>query len=105
MPRRAKIPVLVARVLAGLLLVAIALLIATFGGFLNHCRGGYVHFGPHGKEGTLVYNEWYWVQHILARLLFALPTGIVVVSSALFTNKIKPQHILRVLKYNVLDSC
>lgn len=80
MPRRRKPPVIVGAVLAGLLVVCFCALVALLGGFLNHCRGGYVHFGPKSMEkGSHLYNEWYWPQHILGRLLFALPTGLLVV--------------------------
>lgn len=79
---RARLPSLVGSILAGLLVVASVVLVATLGGFLNHCRGGYVHFGPSNMQpGSPVYNHWYWPQHILGRLLFALPTGLIVVSS------------------------
>lgn len=78
---RARAPNLVAAVLAALLVVLFSVLVALLGGFLNHCRGGYVHFGPsHMTPGSHVYKEWYWPQHILGRLLFALPTGLIVVS-------------------------
>lgn len=78
---RARALYAVLKVVAGLLVVAFAALVATLGGFLNHCRGGYVHFGPNNmKQGSHIYNEWYWPQHILGTLLFALPTGLVVVS-------------------------
>lgn len=76
MPQRSRALVLVGRVVMGLLVVAFFVLVATLGGFLNHCRGGYVHFGPE----TSVSAQWYWLQHILGRLLFAVPTGLVVVS-------------------------
>lgn len=79
MPPKAKPSLLVGRVLLGLLLVALSAVMALLGGFLNHCRGGYVHFGPHNMT-TEDYNRWYWPQHTLGRLLFALPTGLVVVS-------------------------
>lgn len=81
-PRTAKARLLLAcSILAALGVVFFAVLVATLGGFLNHCRGGYIHIGPSdAKPGSHVYEEWYWPQHILARLLFALPTGLLVVS-------------------------
>lgn len=81
MPRRSVVSV-VATVILGVLLVAVSAVIATLGGFLNHCRGGYVHFGRVNitSNNSHVYDEWYWSQQVLARLLFAFPTGLVVVS-------------------------
>jgi hypothetical protein len=81
---RDRAPRLAVSISTALLVVGFSVLVASLGGFLNHCRGGYVHFGPSNmKPGTHVYNEWYWPQHILGRLLFALPTGLVVVSQPL----------------------
>lgn len=79
MSLKTKPAVFAGRVLAGLLVVAFSLVVALLGGFLNHCRGGYVHFGPVNGSDE-VEAEWYWPQHTLGRLLFALPTGLVVVS-------------------------
>ena len=77
MPVKKKPLALAGSILAGLAVVAFCLVVALLGGFLNHCRGGYVHFGP--SDGSHK-AEWYWPQHTLGRLLFALPTGLVVVS-------------------------
>ena len=77
--RRKKAGAIAAAVLLGFLLVIGTIFVALLGGFFNHCRGGYVHFGPRNTTDTPA-HEWYWPQHILSRLLFALPTGLVVVS-------------------------
>lgn len=79
MPLKTKTSVFAGKILAGLLVVALSFVVALLGGFLNHCRGGYVHFGP-SNGSDKVEAEWYWPQHTLGRLLFALPTGLVVVS-------------------------
>ena len=53
-------------------MVAFVILFAQLGGLLNRGRGGYINFGEIVD---------YWPAHILSRLLFAVPTGLVVVSS------------------------
>ena len=81
MPRWKDVQRVVASVLIALLLVAFSALAAGFGGFLNHCRGGYISLMPHdAKIGSHKYNEWYWPQHVFPRLLLAFPTGLLVVS-------------------------
>ncbi len=81
MPRLKDVLRVVAAVLLALLLVVFSALVASFGGFLNHCRGGYISLMPHdAKIGTHKYDEWYWPQHIFPRLLMAFPTGLLVVS-------------------------
>ena len=87
MPLKKKPCVLAGRILAGLLVVAFSLAVASLGGFLNHCRGGYVHFGPRNGSQK-VEAAWYWPQHTLGRLLFALPTGLVVVSTCLIPQQL-----------------
>ena len=82
MPQGRKAAILVGSVLAGLLLVALTVVVATLGGFLNHCSGGYVHFGPANSSSS----NWYWSQHIFGRLLFAVPTGLAVVSCSSLSN-------------------
>ena len=81
MPLRSRLPRLALSVATAALVLVSSALMAALGGFLNHCRGGYVHFGPTNlTPGTPAYHDWYWPQHILARLLYAIPTGIVLVS-------------------------
>lgn len=69
MPLRTKPVFLVGSVVAGLLLVAFCAVVALLGGFLNHCRGGYAHFD----------REW-WSQHFLGKMVFVIPTALIVVS-------------------------
>jgi len=69
---------LVICVLTGCAVLALGFLLSLVGGLLSRGRGGYIHFGPaisSAPEGQV----WYWPAHMLSRLLFAVPTGIVVV--------------------------
>ena len=51
--------------------VVLAFLLSIVGGVLNRGRGGYFAL-PNS-------TEWYWPSHALSRLIFAVPTGVVVV--------------------------
>ena len=42
-------------------------------------RGGFITFGPQNSSDP-EHEQWYWPAHILSRLLFAAPTGLLVVS-------------------------
>lgn len=55
-----------------LFVLGLTFLFSQLGGLLNRGRGGYVDFGD---------SVSYWPAHILSRLLFAVPTGLVVVRS------------------------
>ena len=58
-------------------------LFAHLGGILNRGRGGWVNFGPPPPNRSLPDPSLglpYWPAHILSRLLFAVPTGALVVS-------------------------
>ena len=68
-------------VLVAMLFVGILMLISGFGSFLNRSRGGFIHFGGPTNESDPAYEVWYWPSHILSRVFFALPTGLLVVSS------------------------
>ncbi len=65
------VPVACASVCVALFALGLLFLLAQLGGFLNRGRGGYVNLSDMA----------YWSAHILSRLLFAIPTGLVVVSS------------------------
>lgn len=66
-------------VFTGCACVALVFLLSLVGGLLNRGRGGYIHFGP-ANSSSPEGQVWYWPAHILSRLLFAVPTGIAVVS-------------------------
>ena len=61
----------------------LVLVFANIGGLLNRGRGGWVNFGPppenHSQPDPSLGLP-YWPAHVLSRLLFAVPTGLVVVS-------------------------
>lgn len=63
--------VVVVRVLLTALVLAVCVLVACLGGFLNRCRGGYFNYTKHLE---------YWPAHVLSRQTFSLATGILVVS-------------------------
>ena len=60
------------RVLVSIVIIIGISLIASLGGFLNRCRGGYVQYGQHMG---------YWAAHIISRHTFSLTTGLLVVSN------------------------
>lgn len=63
--------ILVVRVLLTVVVLAVCLLIASIGGFLNRCRGGYIDY---------VDLVGYWPAHVISRQTFSLATGLLVVS-------------------------
>ncbi len=69
----------VCRVLIVLICVGGFILVALLGGLLNRGRGGFITFGPQNSSDP-EHEQWYWPAHILSRLLFAAPTGLLVVS-------------------------
>lgn len=76
MPPRTKPVFLVGSVAAGLLLVGFCAVVSLLGGFLNHCRGSYAHFD----------REW-WSQPFLGKMVFVIPTALIVVSLMLTTTQ------------------
>ena len=78
MPDTSRLIILVISVFTGCVCVALVFLLSLVGGLLNRGRGGYIHFGP-ANSSSPEGQVWYWPAHILSRLLFAVPTGIVVV--------------------------
>lgn len=67
-------------VLVALTLVGVLVLTSGIGSFLNRSRGGFIHFGGPSNQSDPAYDKWYWPNHTLSRLFFAVPTGILVVS-------------------------
>lgn len=64
-------------IVLGVILVAVCVLLSLLGSFLNRSRGGFVQFGPTNASQELQ-DDWYWPAHVLSRVLFALPTGLLV---------------------------
>ena len=63
-----------------IIFVGILMLTSGIGSFLNRSRGGFIHFGGPTNESDPAFAEWYWPNHILRQVFFALPTGLLVVS-------------------------
>ena len=82
MPDTSRPITLVISVFTACVCVSLVFLLSLVGGLLNRGRGGYIHFGP-ANSSSPEGQEWYWPAHVLSRLLFAVPTGIVVVSKAI----------------------
>lgn len=67
--------------LAAFACLLFVILFANIGGLLNRGRGGWVNFGPPPKNHSQPDPSLglpYWPAHVLSRLLFAIPTGLVV---------------------------
>lgn len=73
-------PVIISlRVISAVLMIAAVLLVSTIGGVLNRAHGGYLDVNKivPGNESNLGV---YWGRYIVSKAVFALPTGLLVVS-------------------------
>ena len=67
-------------VVLAVLVVGILTLTSALGSFLNRGQGGFIYFGGPRNESYPTYTAWYWSRHILSKVYFAIPTGLLVVS-------------------------
>ena len=72
---------LLVRVSLSLVVVGMLTFSSMVGSFLNRGRGGFIYFGGPRNESDPHYVEWYWSRQALSKAYFALPTGLLVVSS------------------------
>ena len=81
MPLQRSLGVLVASKALAASLVIVLFFFANLGGLLNRSRGGYVNFRKSaGNTSDDSLGLDYWPAEICKNLLFAVPTGLVVVS-------------------------
>ena len=69
----------VVRIVLAVVVVGILILTSGTGGILNRGQGGFIYFGIRNKSDPS-YGNWYWSRHVLSRIYFAIPTGLLVVS-------------------------
>ena len=70
----------VVSVFVAIFVVGVLTVTSGVGSFLNRSRGGFIHFGGPTNQSDPAFDEWYWPNHILSRVFFAFPTGLLVVS-------------------------
>ena len=68
------------RIITTLVIVVAVLLVSCIGGTLNRSRGGYLDLNKLIAGNESHYPGVYWGRHVLRGAVFALPTGVVVVS-------------------------
>ena len=74
---------LLVRLSLSFLVVGVLALTSVVGSFLNRGVGGFIYFGGPRNESDPHYVEWYWSRQVLSKAYFALPTGLLVVSTFL----------------------
>ena len=68
------------RIITTTVIAVAVLLVSCIGGTLNRSRGGYLDLNKLIPGNESYYLGVYWGRHVLSRAVFALPTGILVVS-------------------------